>query len=239
MNFWFYVFFGILPSVIWLSYFLRKDVKPESNRMVLKIFFLGMLYVLPILLIAYFLIFFGLWETIIGLTESSLFFYVIFIFFWAGAEEFLKYLVVRKNVLLSSELDEPTDLMLYMIISALGFAALENILILILPWDKPFLIFETIGIAVIRFVSATFLHALCSGLVGYFLALAIYETKKRKKLIFLGLILATFLHGFYNFSIMKIGGINSILIVFIILTGLAIFILSAFKKIKKLKSICL
>ncbi len=239
MSHWFYVFFGILPSVVWLFYFLRKDVKPESNRMILKIFFLGMLSVLPILLIASFLTFFGFWGTIIGLTESRLFFYLIFIFFWAGMEEFLKYLVVRKYVLFSSELDEPIDLMLYMIISALGFAALENILILILPWDKPFLIFETIGIVFIRFISATFLHALCSGLVGYFLALAVYQTKKRKKLIFWGLILATFLHGFYNFSIMKIGGINSILIIFIILTGLTIFILSAFKKIKKLKSICL
>ncbi len=239
MSHWFYVFFGILPSVVWLFYFLRKDVKPESNRMILKIFFLGMLSVLPILLIAFFLIFFGLWGTVIGLMESSLFFYLIFIFFWAGMEEFLKYLVVRKYVLFSSELDEPIDLMLYMIISALGFAALENILILILPWGKPFLIFETIGIVFIRFISATFLHALCSGLVGYFLALAVYQTKKRKKLIFWGLILATFLHGFYNFSIMKIGGINSILIIFIILTGLTIFILSAFKKIKKLKSICI
>ena len=33
-----YVIFGVLPSLAWLSYYLRKDVHPEPKRMVLAIF---------------------------------------------------------------------------------------------------------------------------------------------------------------------------------------------------------
>ena len=35
--------FGFLPSIIWLLFYLRKDKHPESNKMVLKIFFFGMI----------------------------------------------------------------------------------------------------------------------------------------------------------------------------------------------------
>jgi len=40
---YFLYLFGFLPSIIWLSFYLRKDAHPESNRMVLKIFLYGML----------------------------------------------------------------------------------------------------------------------------------------------------------------------------------------------------
>jgi RsiW-degrading membrane proteinase PrsW (M82 family) len=42
--------------------------------------------------------------------------------------EIFKYLVVRFKVIKNPAFDEPTDIMLYMIIAALGFAAVENIL---------------------------------------------------------------------------------------------------------------
>ena len=38
-----YAIFGLLPSVVWLLFYLRKDRHPEPNRMVLTIFLLGML----------------------------------------------------------------------------------------------------------------------------------------------------------------------------------------------------
>ncbi len=46
-----YVFFGLAPSIIWLLFFLRKDHHPESNSMVLRIFFWGMLATIPAALI--------------------------------------------------------------------------------------------------------------------------------------------------------------------------------------------
>jgi len=160
----------------------------------------------------------------------------------AFVEEFLKYLVVRQTVLKNSELDEPTDVMLYMIIAALGFAALENILVLF-SGEKFFLWGElfhrTIMISSLRFIGATFLHALCAGTLGYFWALSIYETKKRTKLIISGLLIATFLHGLYNlFIIEMVRNPYFIWGPIIILITLAFFVSYGFKKLKRIKSIC-
>jgi RsiW-degrading membrane proteinase PrsW (M82 family) len=155
----------------------------------------------------------------------------------ALVEETMKFLVVKKEVLSSAEFDEPIDALLYMIIAALGFAASENILILLglgpqlfLPW--------ALEISALRFLGATFLHALCSGTVGYFLALAIFETKRRLKLISLGLLISIALHGLYNFSIMEIESSLKFLIPLIILISLAFFVTFGFKRLQKMKSIC-
>lgn len=162
--------------------------------------------------------------------------------FLGGAliEEYLKYLVIRFWVLKSPELDEVFDILLYMIISALGFAALENILVL--TGFHPFLtvdkIREALSTMAWRFISATFLHALCSGLLGYFLALSFFHLKKRKWFFLLGLGIATTLHGLYNFSIMKIEGLEKFILPIIILISLALFISFSIKKLKRLKSVC-
>lgn len=231
MQFIIYIFFGILPSIIWLLYYLRKDTHPEPKQMVLKIFLYGMLGAVVAALIEI--------EFYKGLGQFNLPYFLspildIFIGI-ALVEEGLKYLVVRLGVLKNPELDEPTDLMIYMIVAALGFVALENILLL---WgQQQIYIGETIGITIIRFISATFLHVLCSGTLGYFLALSFL--KRRKRLFLLGLIIAVALHGLYNFSIMIIEGPMKIIIPVVILLTLALFVSSAFKKLRKTKSICL
>jgi len=149
----------------------------------------------------------------------------------------VKYLVIKKKVLRDPEFDEPVDAMLYMIIAALGFAALENLLIL-LPLNTTFQLFETAVISTVRFVGATFLHALCSGLIGYYIALSFLQPKNRARVVAQGIGLAVLLHGLYNFSIMKIEGNSKFIIPIVILIGLAVFISLGFKRVKKLKSIC-
>jgi len=219
---------GFLPSIIWLLFYLRKDVHPESNQAILKVFFYGML-------IAFAAIFL---EIGFKKISSNLLLYL----FVGGAlvEEYLKYLVVKLEVLRSSELDEPIDIMLYMIIAGLGFAALENILILIN--EHPFLeLPKTLEISTLRFLTATFLHALCSGIVGYFLAISFFNLKKQKKFLLMGLGIAIALHGSYNLSIIKIDDWKKFIspvIILIILIGAAWFVSLGFKKLKRLKSIC-
>ena len=120
----FYIIFGVLPSIIWLLFYLRKDVHPEPKLEVIKIFFYGMLIAIP----AVFLemgIFKG-FDKIGGWMALSPFLITIFNTFIGVAliEEVLKYLVVREKVLKNPEFDEPIDAVLYMIIAALGFAAL-------------------------------------------------------------------------------------------------------------------
>jgi len=215
--------FGLLPSFIWLLFYLRRDVHPESNKQVLEVFLYGMIAAFCAIFI----------ETMFKevLAPKS----ILYIFIGGAlVEEYLKYFVVRFEILKNPELDEPFDVMLYMIISALGFAALENILIL--SKYHPILeLSNTLNITTWRFLTATFLHTLCSGIFGYFLALSFFNLKNRKKIFLVGLFLASALHGLYNLFIIKGDGWTSIL--FLPIT--AIFVLICCKKLKKIKGICI
>ncbi len=155
----------------------------------------------------------------------------------AFVEEALKYLVVKVKVLNHCEFDEPLDTMLYMIISALGFATSENILILF-SLGPTFFLEKAIGVSVFRFIGATFLHTLCSGTVGYFLAKSFSEPRHKMKIMAIGLGISTLLHGLYNFSIMEMDSASSFFIHLAILSGLAIFTSLGFNHLKNLKSIC-
>ena len=238
MNYPLFIVLGLAPSIIWLLFFLRKDVHPESNRMILKIFFYGMLVAVVAALVE------------IGLSENDvskkLFdaypFSALLIYGFLGialTEELFKYMAVRWTVLPHPEFDEPVDAMLYMIILALGFAALENMLVLLPIIKGTLLPNEAITISVLRFVGATFLHALASGMVGYFLALSLLEPKKRWRLLLTGLGIATVLHGLFNFFILRIeANLFSVLVPVAILTGLAFFVSFGFRKLKNIASIC-
>ncbi|TSC94639.1 MAG: hypothetical protein CEN87_360 [Parcubacteria group bacterium Licking1014_1] len=234
-----YIIFGILPSLTWLFYYLRKDVHPESNIMIIKIFLWGALVTLPV-----FFVQIG-FTTLLSKFGPYLSPIIVSLIYWfliiSLTEEFFKYLVVRGKIINNKALDEPLDIMLYMIIAALGFAALENVLYLFSPADQLSLneiINRTVIISFIRFVGATFLHTLCSGVVGYFLAISFREAKKRMMIFSCGLLAATVLHGLYDFSIMTMDGPIKIIIPLAILIILAFFVISGFEKLKKMKSVC-
>ncbi len=229
------IIFGLVPSLIWLLIFLRKDAHPESNGMILKVFFWGALATIPTLLVEmgieeYFETFDILLSPFL-ITVLKTFIGVAFI------EEFFKYLVVKGKALKDQEFDEPTDVMLYMIIAGLGFAGLENILALF-PFANS--LSAALEVNIFRFLGAIFLHALCSGTIGYFLALSFYERRKivQVRLFLTGILLATFLHGLFNFSIINIEGIFKIAIPAIILIYLGAFVFSRFRKLKKMASVC-
>ena len=235
MTYLLYFIFGIAPSIIWLLFFLRKDVHPESNRMILKIFLYGMLIALPALFIE---IGFSEATSKIPIPKGGIIILNIFLGV-ALIEEFLKYLVVREKVFKDPELDEPIDLMLYMIIAALGFAAVENILVLFLP-EKPLLVSEASFITAFRFIGATLLHALTSGMIGYFLASYFFTGKGR--FFILGFILAIFLHGAFNSFIIMIdkeliGEKIGFSLIAAVLIFLAIFVNRSFQKLKTLPSV--
>jgi RsiW-degrading membrane proteinase PrsW (M82 family) len=242
------IFIGIFPAILWLFFFLRKDVHPEPNSMVIKVFLFGALATFPTFFIEV-----GVREYLNFYFENFDFIEFISICFFAPLiEEFMKYLVVMDKVLKSPELDEPADLILYMIISALGFAAIENTFQILQFEILP----PAILVSFFRFWGAIFLHALASGLLGYFLALSFFFIKKSIKLKTLGFGLAFFLHSLFNFSIIGIGK-NMILtedgkivisklfnfsfyfiLICSILIGLATFVSFGFKRLEKTKSIC-
>jgi len=233
------LFLAIAPGLIWLFYFLKKDVHPEPRHMILKVFFLGMFSALLAALVEAVFGYFAP-KNIFFINEFScqLIAFLSVVVGVALIEEILKFLVVQGKIMRSSELDEPIDLVLYMIIAGLGFATLENIFIFLSPDIFLYTPKETFSLAFFRFISATFLHALCSGTIGFFLALSFCEIKQRLIFLPLGFAIAILLHGLYNFSIMNLGGDLRFGIPLIIIISLAIFISFGIKYLKNLKSIC-
>jgi RsiW-degrading membrane proteinase PrsW (M82 family) len=170
---------GLLPSLIWLVFFLLEDrINPEPKRMIAKVFLAGSVSALfaavPQLFIKLSII------PLIKIDDFSVAAFVIF----ALIEELVKFAAVYIVICNEECFDEPIDAMIYMITAALGFAALENILYI--AGARSDLIIESISM---RFVGATLLHAIASGLIGYFWM--------RKKII-TGIIVATLLHTGFN-----------------------------------------
>ncbi len=223
---------GLLPSFIWLLFYLRKDSHPESNKMVLKIFFFGALSgVAAILLEKAFQKGYGSLITTSALVSLTL------PFFLAGGliEEGIKLAAVKIGLWKTQEADEPVDWILYMIISALGFAALENVLVLT-SYHEAITSFGALEVMVWRFLSATFLHALCSGALGYFWALSF--GKSRKIYFWVSFVAIASLHAFYNWSIMNVTGLNKFLLPLVILISFSLFVSIGIKHLKNLKSTC-
>lgn len=234
----FILIMGILPSVIWLLFYLRKDKHPEPNKMVLLVFFLGMIAV-PVAAIIenYASIYVGKLP-IKPLIQTTLQIFIVI----ALTEEILKYLGVRLISLKNPEFDEPIDVMLYLIIVALGFAAAENILTLY----RLSVVNDIIITSILRFWGATFLHTLASGMTGYYLALSMRKSGIHSKLLVVyGIIIATAIHGAYNyilflFTLSQLPNNNYYLFV-PMLTLMIVSAMLIFRQIKMLKkklSIC-
>src|SRR3989344_6360583 len=186
---------GFAPSLVWLSFYLRKDCNPEPKYLLIKAFLMGII-IAPLAVLLQ-----------LGFSELKNIFDFEFLyqgtpafFLWSSfVEEFLKFFAIYLVVVRSPEFDEPIDAMIYMITAALGFAAIENVLVM----------FTTIsngtGIALntlaLRFIGATLLHALASGLMGYFLAMSLFFREHKKKLIIFGLAIATLFHAAFNMLI--------------------------------------
>lgn len=224
---------GLAPSFIWLTYYLHKDRHPEPKQMVTRIFFWGMLSTIPAL---FFELIFKEFFSRLPVSESIGFILYIFIGI-ALVEEIFKFLVVRAFIYSNSAMDEPLDLMLYMVVSSLGFAAFENILILVGLGGQT-LVSSIVGLSILRFLGATFLHTLSSAILGYFLALSYGTTKNRVLNLIKAFTFATLLHGAFNFYILKAEGIERIFIPLFIFIITAFFISVAFSKLRKMKSIC-
>ncbi len=185
---------GLLPSFIWLYFLLKEDAKhPEPHIMIALAFIVGMIAVpmaLPLEQYA---------SVIFNGKGLSL------LISWALIEEVLKYAVVAIFILWRQVVDEAPDYVIYMITTALGFAAAENMLFLISPISSGHLS-STLFTVDIRFVGSTLLHVFASATIGF--ALAFSDKSKpsiRVLAASLGLILAVALHTTFNALIISQG----------------------------------
>src|SRR3989344_3100992 len=228
------VFLGFIPSLILLNFYFREDCHPEPKSLLTKVFLMGIItsplaILLQLLMvncegvssIKSFCLPFGF------LQPNSIEF-----FMWSAfVEELIKFYAIKIMILNNPEFDEPIDAMIYMMAAALGFAAIENTLIVF--QTTPDGVAVTINTLILRFIGATLLHALSSGLLGYFLAISWFFQNHRKKLIFVGLILATIFHFAFNIIIFSFEGqVSALLYTTSLLLGMAFLISILFDRLK-------
>jgi len=103
---------GVIPSIIWLTFWLREDAHSEPRSLIAGIFFGGVISVIAAIFIE------GYIARVV--TDQNMQYTL-----WAATEEILKFIVVAIIALHSASYDEPIDAMIYCIVAALGFAALE------------------------------------------------------------------------------------------------------------------
>jgi len=116
-------------------------------------------------------------------------------------EELLK-LVLTYNICLRRKVnDEPIDASIYMLTTALGFAAVETALILAEPLSHGKILDGFIA-GNVRSVGPMLIHLISSAMIGLFIGLAFYKSKIKKFLyMIVGFILAVLLHSLFNFFI--------------------------------------
>ncbi len=225
----FYAFLGgVLPTIIWLWFWLKQDkLHPEPKKYILLSFIFGAItaaLVLPV-------------EEIITkyLPGTG----IITILALSCAEELFKYGGAYFSALRKTYLDEPIDAIIYLITVALGFAALENTLFLIHSLKtNGGDIAQTVLVGNMRFIGATLLHTVSSGIIGLFIALSFYKNKiLKKKYLLVGLILSVALHALFNFFIIKVEG-SGIFAVFATVWLAIILLIFLFEivKVKRLKT---
>lgn len=237
----FAILLGVLPSLIWLVFFLKEDAHPEPKGMLARVFIWGSVAALMAVIFQYF------FQDILDFFKIGEYAFISF-FVLAAVEEVLKFAVVYATVNKSKFFDEPIDAMIYMITVALGFAALENIFIasngLLIGSFKNG---EVFSILTIRFAGATLFHALGAGIVGYYWArgsmrIALTPASQsrnanasmriNKSMIFKGLVIATFLHAVFNYSIIVFKDVDILIYPLIFLIIIALVVFKDFERVK-------
>ncbi|GIQ61725.1 glutamic-type intramembrane protease PrsW [Paenibacillus cisolokensis] len=179
---------AIAPGLSLLTYLYLKDrYDAEPIHMVARMFLVGMLLVLPIMVIQRGLL---LW-----LGDNPLFFSFAVS---AGVEELFKWFVLYHIIYNHTEFDEPYDGIVYAASISLGFATLENVL---------FVIFQpvTFGSIVMRALLPVSGHALFGIAMGYYLGKAKFAPVSRSRIyLLMSLAVPLSWHGLYDYIMMVV-----------------------------------
>jgi|SRR3989344_4234053 len=213
---------GVTPALLWIWFWLKEDKDHKEPHLLLILVFitgaLGVMFAIPV-------------ERYLNEQVSDKRY---LIGLWAGVEELIKYIAVWLIALRSKEVDDPVDFPIYFMVAALGFAALENTLFLLRP---ELVSNSSAGLLTsnLRYLGATLLHAISSGIIGISIGLAFYQNKFVKQIYFvIGLAVAIALHGFFNFFIMNESGGN-FLQIFGLLWVTTIIIMLLFEKLRRMR----
>lgn len=186
---------GILPALLWLTFWLLEDrCQPEPKRYILLTFLMGALSIFPVLFLE---------KAAIGYFAMGS---IGILAVWALTEESFKFLAAYLGGLRWAAFDEPLDAVIYLVTAALGFSSMENALFLWTPLSQGD-IMRTVVTGDLRFIGASLLHTLASSTIGLMLAASFAKPAAARRLYALGgVILAVALHTLFNFFILGQGG---------------------------------
>lgn len=227
-----YILLTFLPPIIWLLFYLREDRHPEPKLLLIFTFVAGAIVALLAIFVELILIGNdGIFSGIITIEKTAFTFFLVI----AVVEEYVKYLPIKLFILKKRDFNEPIDAMIYMMTSAMGFAALENALFIFPIFKQDLLI--GLEITTNRFLGANLLHVLSSGIVGFFLARAFFSPK-RPHFIALGVILASILHAIFNYLILVREALpEGTFYLILLLSIMAIMVFIDFERLKKDKQL--
>lgn len=213
---------GVLPPLVWLYFLLKEDDRcPEPLPSLIIAFISGMLAV-PLALPLEALVRDYAYVAYLTCTPDGPLCQPIIIG-WSIIEETLKYALAALLVLWRAEVDEPIDLVIYMLTAALGFAALENVLFLIVPFAAGDVLMG-LQTGNLRFIGSTLLHVMASSVIGFALAFSLDFPKPLLILCAIaGLILAIALHAIFNFFIIQGDGASTLFAFLIVWTAAVVF----------------
>jgi protease PrsW len=180
---------AIVPSLLLLWYFYKRDLNPEPRGVLIKTFILGILMV-PLVML------FGLPLRLLNpqLNHHMLAGLYYAVVYAAVPEEFFKFLVVTRYSARNPAFNEPMDGVVYGAAASLGFAALENVIYVLQGgWIS----------AVARALTAVPSHACFGAILGYYVGQSRFNSE-RKISAWWGLLAAIMLHALYNFPLLSL-----------------------------------
>jgi protease PrsW len=192
---------ALVPAALWLAAFYRQDrLEPEPKTYVLAVFALGALLAQAIGQPAIRELFHVQTWLNADLPTSLL----GSVFVIGFVQEFLKYAAVRYTVFRSPEFDERVDGIIYCAAAGLGYATLLNVQYVVGNGGVD------LGVGAIHIAVTALAQASFSGVVGYFLGRAKFESMGPLWLP-AGLALAATLNGTVTFvldEIANVGGLS-------------------------------
>jgi len=214
---------GTLPALVWLAFWLREDYRhPEPRGLILRTFLFGMVAVILVLP----------FQKLIDAWLPGMTFVAILL--WVVLEELFKFGAAYMGGLRSVEDNEPIDPIIYMITAALGFVALENTLFLFGSLSGQDIVGGLIT-GNLRFIGASLLHVVSSGIVGFSLAFSFYKSKKEHVLLTIAaLTVAVTIHTGFNLAIVHWGDSGVMLAFGLVWIGVVLLLL-AFEKGKAIR----
>ena len=180
-----------LPSMAiayWI--YLQDEHEKEPKAMLLWAFLCGCASTIPAMIGQ---TFFKNLENPDSLFETAIFAFGVV----AVTEELSKYLLLRRFIYPKKDFNEPIDGIVYGVMVGLGFATLENLLYIFNAEG------HGLSTALGRAFTAVPAHAAFGALMGAYIGLAKFFPEKRTIYTLIGVGLAIFFHGAYDFFLMQ------------------------------------